>query len=147
MWRLWFHRRQQDQYKRINHNPKSKSVPCKECDFIADSQDTLKKHMKVAMGHKVKKPCRYFLRGTCKFGSRCRFLHSTENETNYIRRPQISKPRIQCKFYGKCTKFPNCAFAHKEICQFQEKCSKKHCQFVHLTGYFLDQWRQTVMSM
>ena len=136
-----------DNHKSSIHNQSPNSIPCQECDFVANSEDTLSKHMQVAMGHKVKRLCRYFINGSCKFESSCKFLHSTENVRNSRKSQQIGESKRQCKFYGKCSKFPNCGYAHKEICRFQENCTKRQCEFVHLAGYFLEQWRLNMASM
>ena len=38
-------------HKRKHHIMSSTTVKCKGCDFTTDSNDTLRKHMKVAIGH------------------------------------------------------------------------------------------------
>ena len=58
-----------------------------------------------------------------------------------------SKPSRQWEFYGRCTKFKNCGFAHEELCKFQDWCFKNECQFVHLKGSFLDQWKRMRAKM
>ena len=135
-------------HKTKNHKDNRKSVKCNECDFTTDSKDTLSKHMQVAMGHKVNKICKYFQNGSCKFGTRCRYMHKTTKNRDYgTQRHALSHPKKQCKFYGRCTKFPSCGFAHDELCKFQDRCFKNKCQFVHLGGYFLDQWKRSQLTM
>ena len=53
-------------------------LKCKECDFTANSEDNMDKHMKVAMGHSKriqKQSFRNYLQGRCTFGEQCRFNH------------------------------------------------------------------------
>ena len=134
-------------HKRSNHKQNSRDVKCDECDFSTDSKETLRQHMKVAMGHKVKRTCKYFLNNTCKFGSMCRYLHTTNMNSQYgSQKKQLVQPNKQCKFYGRCSKFPNCGFAHDELCKFQDKCFKNRCQYVHLSGSFLEQWKRTSVN-
>ena len=135
------------------HMMKKKKIPCKLCDFSAINEDILKKHMRVAMGHKINVICRFYQRGSCRKGKFCRFQHpqevsSTKNQSNKTEGNQISsgQSNVQCKYWERCMKFPSCGFSHYEVCKYQEKCFKKEfCHFVHLNPLFLEA-RQTRIS-
>ena len=117
----------------------TEKVECKLCDFVAKSDDILQKHMKVAMGHKIPKPCHFHMKGFCYKGRFCKFQHTEKTNFNnerakysYVRQEQI-RSREQCKFRNNCFRFPNCGFTHYEICKYQMNCSKGNdCRFVHL---------------
>ncbi|KAH9022022.1 hypothetical protein EDB85DRAFT_393934 [Lactarius pseudohatsudake] len=57
--------------------------------------------------------CPYFVKGTCRFGDRCRWSHrlATEAQTPPSRPFAVPKP---CKFFpkGRCNKGENCPFGH-----------------------------------
>ena len=130
------HLREHKTSKHRNNQKEEKidKVECKECDFTADSNETMKKHMEIAMGHKRKIKCKYYLNNRCRFGKFCRFQHSNTNDT--------AKPRGQCQQFDKCSKFPYCGLEHKEMCRFQEYCQNYECKFVHLSEPFLGWWKK-----
>ena len=118
---------------------KEDKIKCNLCDFRAANEEILKKHYTVAMGHKQNIPCRYFQRGVCRYGNRCKFEHKnlifSNTSANQPQR-QFENTRVrsqQCKFYDQCAKFPNCGFSHFEVCKYQEQCYNPNgCRFVHL---------------
>ena len=142
----------------LHHHQKHtiNKIKCNLCDFRAINEDTLKKHYSVAMGHKNNIPCRYFIRGTCKYGKHCKFEHKNNQKPSSV---QVGQSKVenfgqsrnahqvsqkQCKFYDRCNNFPNCGFMHYEICKYQDQCNNlNNCKFVHLDflGRVAFQWR------
>ena len=69
-------------YEMNMHEHKShrnNAIKCNLCDFRAKDEDILKKHHAVAMGHKKKIICRFFMNGSCKNGRFCKFEHRWSN--------------------------------------------------------------------
>jgi hypothetical protein len=79
---------------------------CKEkyydglCDVIERYDKKLCKREK-----KKERPCKHFLNGTCKFGDKCKYPHSTEINI---------KANNSCKFYleGSCKFGDQCKYLH-----------------------------------
>ena len=130
-------------------NHKQNAIKCNLCDFTAKNEDILAKHHKVAMGHKKKILCKFFVKGVCRYGKFCRFEHKILNDHlnkfQNTRQPNSVKGDYksdryrnqQCKFFDKCQQFPNCGFMHYEICKYQENCKyQERCNYVHFS--FLD---------
>ena len=95
------------------------------------------------MGHRKRQKdieCRYFPKNRCTFGSNCKFSHNMQSNRSRNNPIRTFGQRVkQCKFYENCQRFPNCDFQHNEICEFQEQCRKRHCNYVHLKNDFLRQ--------
>ena len=128
---------------------KESKIQCNLCDFSAKNEDILKKHMKVAMGHKLNIICKFYQRKGCRKGKFCRFQHPQESSSSnrQVNKKVDGQSSVQCKYWEECTRFPSCGFTHYEICKYQEKCHKKEfCHFVHLTPTFLgaSQWRNPI---
>ena len=133
---------------------KTEQFECSLCDFVTHDKSILSKHIVVAMGHRINILCRYFINGFCKAGVRCNFIHKQQSNLNllssayspsysqvvnngynrYTRNSLFNnqKKNVQCRFYDRCYKYPNCNFAHNEICKFQQNCQNIYCRFVHL---------------
>ena len=132
------------------HNThKQSTIKCNLCDFRAKNEDILRKHHEVAMGHRKKTPCKFFLKGNCKYGKFCRYEHKIVNDhSNQYENTRQAKSfkgnnqqnnfrNTQCKFFENCQKFPNCGYMHFEVCKFQENCTRgERCNYIHLN--FLD---------
>ena len=128
---------------------KSNTIKCNMCDFTAKSEDILKKHHQVAMGHKKKIACKFYIQGRCKNGRFCKFEHkmsfgkfsssgNTRQSNNVNRNINQNRGNMQqCKYFENCQQFPNCGYMHFEVCKFQDKCTYgERCHFVHIN--FLD---------
>ena len=132
------------------HKEYSRRIKCSSCDFRTMDEDILRKHMKVAMGHKIPKECNFFMNGFCRRGSFCKFQHPDKvpynGNTNYGNRNETNnrKSARQCQFRENYFQFPKCNFSHYEICKYQQSCYKGgNCNFVHLSNSsFLDFWPQ-----
>ena len=124
------------------HINKNTRIKCNLCDFTAINRETLIKHKRVAMGHKVQEQCKFFIRGQCSKGRNCLFKHEYDDRNlngmngRFVNRnPNQFNYQRQCRYRMNCFRFSNCSFKHNEICRFQEQCFKQeNCLFVHLNS-------------
>ena len=61
--------------------------------------------------------CRHWMNGNCFRGENCRF------DGDF------------------CLFWPQCKYAHGDMCRFQEHCSRQDCPFMHKNGDFLEAGR------
>jgi hypothetical protein len=76
-----------------------------------------------------KKICEFFLKGNCKFGAKCRFLHPQNIQSNQMQMPmQIQGPNPQSHIHQK-----------NSVCTFflKNSCTRPNCPFFHGYGNFL----------
>ena len=128
------------------HSRIPEKIKCNLCDFSALNEEIMKKHMKIAMGHKKDEMCKFYQRGNCRRGRFCLYKHektanSQSKSWSGTHLPRSNNPTSarQCKYFENCVKFPNCGFAHREVCKFQDHCyNQQNCRFVHISpSYFL----------
>ena len=104
-------------------------IKCVICAFKTQSTTQFLLHMESHEGNKqIRDVCRYFLQGRCKFGNHCRNQH-------------VSRP--QCKFRSRCTAWPECNFAHYEVCNIYKECNNQRCPLEHPNKPFLAKNRGT----
>ena len=76
------------------HNVHKKNgIKCNLCDFTARDEAILKKHHLIAMGHKRKIACRFFIKGICNRGRFCKFEHNRSES-------QVQEPINNNRQYG-----------------------------------------------
>ena len=98
--------------KEIKQKPPKVKVPI----------DTIEKESSDIIVKTVKKKCRYFNRGFCKYATKCRFVHS----------------KHICKEHSKNRKCENeeCQDRHPKSCKWLESkvgCKRNDCEYLHDT--------------
>ena len=113
-----------------NHSALHRSsvpIKCQLCLFITERQTDFLLHME-SHSNEDKKPysrqrvCKWYLRGKCRYGSKCWNLHTDPP---------------QCIYKNKCRAWPQCKFGHYEICQKFQECNYQSCNLEHPSKPFL----------
>ena len=104
-------------------------IKCRLCEFHTLSQTNFLLHMESHNREQnkinckpVKSTCRWFLRGSCRFGNKCWNSHTEPP---------------QCIFKSKCRDWPNCHYGHYEVCERFNECRNQNCLLEHPSKPFL----------